>query len=276
MSEVPFRGRQITPVQQAVNDLSRHFAVLPISLTEKKPVDEGGQLIKWKPYQERRPTNDELRRWFAPDRNIAVICGQISGGLCILDIDNVKLADEVSGDIPLRYSTSLTRSPRVGGGLHVWCIETQARTRSEDIDDVGELKAEGSLVLVPPSKKDGRPYTYISSDTIAVVPDARVYFLEILRAFDVTPPPPQTSGPLPEILRAGHRHKPLLSLAGSMRRRGASVAAILAALEVTNAERCDPPLEQRWLEQIANSMERYPAGDEVAPNRRRRVLEASR
>jgi putative DNA primase/helicase len=49
----------------------------------------------------------------------------------------------------------------------------------------------------------------------------------------------------------------LLSLAGSVRRRGCSRAEILALLSEVNRRRCVPPLDDRELELIATSACRY-------------------
>jgi hypothetical protein len=65
-------------------------------------------------------------------------------------------------------------------------------------------------------------------------------------------------GRIPE----GQRNAALASLAGSMRRRGASVGAITAALQAENRLRCDPPLPENEIGRIAASIARYrPASD---------------
>src|SRR5262249_24746943 len=49
----------------------------------------------------------------------------------------------------------------------------------------------------------------------------------------------------------------LCSLAGSMRKRGMSAGAILAALTVENEGRCEPPLPAHQVEKIARSVGGY-------------------
>jgi putative DNA primase/helicase len=67
--------------------------------------------------------------------------------------------------------------------------------------------------------------------------------------------------PLPNQMGEGERDTLLTSLAGSMRRRGASEDAILAALREENATRCNPPLDDRQLRKIAKSIaSKPPAG----------------
>jgi hypothetical protein len=79
-----------------------------------------------------------------------------------------------------------------------------------------------------------------------------------------TGPKATDDGRIPE----GGRNIHLASLAGSMRRRGMSPAAIEAALLIENAERCDPPLPQDEVRGIAISVSRYepkPGGEEPPP-----------
>jgi putative DNA primase/helicase len=55
------------------------------------------------------------------------------------------------------------------------------------------------------------------------------------------------------------RNNALTSLAGSMRRKGMSEAAIEAALQAENVSRCDPTLDENEVSAIAASIMRYPA-----------------
>jgi hypothetical protein len=55
----------------------------------------------------------------------------------------------------------------------------------------------------------------------------------------------------------GQRNDTLMSLAGTMRRRGMGAEEIEAALLVTNNKRCDPPLATDEVKKIASSVCRY-------------------
>lgn len=70
------------------------------------------------------------------------------------------------------------------------------------------------------------------------------------------------AAPLPETIPIHSRNKTLTSLAGSMRRRNASEAAILAALRETNYQ-CQPPMDDADLTTIARSVAKYRAGRET-------------
>lgn len=81
---------------------------------------------------------------------------------------------------------------------------------------------------------------------------------EVLEGTDPSPPDHEAVGdelhPIPE----GHRNVELTSLAGTMRKRRFSLAAILAALLAENETRCTPPLPINEVRRIAASVGRYP------------------
>lgn len=68
----------------------------------------------------------------------------------------------------------------------------------------------------------------------------------------------KATAPVGETIKEGARNANLASLAGTMRRRGAGEAAILAALKEENRSRCVPPLEDEEVERIARSIAKYP------------------
>ena len=63
------------------------------------------------------------------------------------------------------------------------------------------------------------------------------------------------------LILTGQRNTVLASLAGTMRRRGMSGAAIGAALAAENSARCHPPLVADEVQRIARSVARYAPGD---------------
>lgn len=75
-------------------------------------------------------------------------------------------------------------------------------------------------------------------------------------------PAPRVEDKIPE----GRRHSRLVSLAGSMRRRGMGAEEIYAALSVANERRCDPPMGAEDVRKIAESVEGlYEPAAEVVP-----------
>ena len=54
----------------------RGWSIIPIKAGTKKPA------VKWEQYQKERPDENQLQEWFASGKNnIAVIVGEVSGGL---------------------------------------------------------------------------------------------------------------------------------------------------------------------------------------------------
>jgi Mrp family chromosome partitioning ATPase len=66
-----------------------------------------------------------------------------------------------------------------------------------------------------------------------------------------------------DVISQGLRHKTLLSLAGSMRRRGMSAEEIAAALKVTNQRRCQPPLDETEVLELCQDIAQRYAPEEI-------------
>lgn len=74
----------------------------------------------------------------------------------------------------------------------------------------------------------------------------------------------------------GKRHAHLISLAGSMHRRGMSTNAMGDALTRENMERCVPPLEQADIVGILQSASKWPTVGDLVPGERKDVGNADR
>lgn len=119
------------------------MAVPPRSKARRRP---------WRHLQTRRPTLEEVERDFGAedgDANVALICGTVSGGLVILDVDGREAEAKVrSLDLPP------TRTARAVRGPHLyWRTSDRVATRRLALGDGSalELRGEGSYVLAPPS-----------------------------------------------------------------------------------------------------------------------------
>jgi RecA-family ATPase len=78
------RFEDLPALERARQLVRSGFSIIPIPPAEKIP--EKG--MEWKPYQERKPTDDELVRWFGNGRpcNMAIVTGAISG-IVVIDTD---------------------------------------------------------------------------------------------------------------------------------------------------------------------------------------------
>lgn len=83
-SVTEYSGGSVSKVkiaEVAANYVSAGFSIIPVGKDKRSP-------ISWAAYQKKRPSLDEVRRWFSNSRNgIAIITGKISGNLEVLDID---------------------------------------------------------------------------------------------------------------------------------------------------------------------------------------------
>jgi putative DNA primase/helicase len=120
-----------------------------------------------------------------------------------------------------------------------------------------DVRGDGGYIVVPPSiHPNGRAYRWIPGRALGDLPRAPLApeLIAVLR-----PQPPVRSGApaVPAQIPAGMRNTTLCSLAGIMRQRNMSLAAIRAALLVENRTRCAPPLAEEEVRAIVRSISRY-------------------
>jgi putative DNA primase/helicase len=235
-------------------------------LNGKEPRVKGGFRIA---------TTDErtIRRWWKkwPDANIGIACDSEHGPV-VIDLDEPK-DEEVSGfqflkTLELPREGLVTRSAvSREGRLHLYFLPMRDGTRlkrmirpftHKDQKVAMDILGDGGYVVAPPSiHPDTRePYRWEQRIDLAPFPKRLFRFLHKRSIKKIAPP-------LPAIIREGERDQLLTSLAGTMRRRGASPRAILEALRIENASRVRPPLADDQLQKIAKSIgNKAPAGEE--------------
>ena len=148
--------------------LEKGFSVIPIAYRDKRP------LIKWKEYQSRRPSREEVEKWFKGKQkiNIGIVCGRVSGNLVVLDFDNKEVFKKFLSSLPpeLKDAFNFTWIIETGRGYQVpFRLEDEnavPRTKPKLIEGV-DIKAEGGYVVVPPSiHPSGKQYKFIEGTEI--------------------------------------------------------------------------------------------------------------
>jgi len=134
------------------------FTVIPVDYGTKKPS------VEWKQFQERKPTEEELKAWFDNGEpvNVGVV---VSGDFVCIDFDNeesfLKLFSEDERK-RLLEDTLVTRTRR---GYHVW-FRSKEPCGSFKVAELGiEVfsAASGRFVMMPPSlHPDGSQYRFMS------------------------------------------------------------------------------------------------------------------
>jgi len=182
----------------------------------------------WAPFMERLPTQSELEKWFncwGSRSGIAVVCGQVSGNLEVIDIDSAEYAERWLSRVSAQASGLLDklvlvqtprpglhayfRCPVIGGSAKVAAIAVPSENGEQvNAETIIETRGEGGYALIPPTPPwchpTGRTYTYFSVRTLVdvqiITPDERTALFDIARSFHAPPVrlrvvPPRTSSP---------------------------------------------------------------------------------
>lgn len=142
--------------------IKREFSVIPLQSNSKLPVAG----LRWKPYQYRRATIEEVFDWYTKfgDINIGVICGRISN-LVVIDVDNERQLLELLKVIPDLFNTCYVKTKR---GYHFYFFtngdDIRSTSRLFGLDGI-ELKAKGRYVVSAGSIVSGFRYKYVKSLT---------------------------------------------------------------------------------------------------------------
>lgn len=212
--------------------------------------------------------------------NVAIATGS---GLVVLDVDTNhdagKYGDETLADLEQQYGklpdtwTCLTG----GGGVHYYFrCEDPAMTVGVEFAPGLDYRGAGGYVIAPPSihPTTGRAYEWEASSTPANVPLAPLpeWLHRLMLQGKAKDRSTAHSAEDMEQVQEGRRNDVLFKLASSLRARGLSQKAIIAALMEENRSRCSPPLPNREVETIAKSAGRYEQGEVKTPVTPRPVL----
>jgi putative DNA primase/helicase len=221
----------------------------------------------WKRYQEQRPSAEDLRRKWRdnPTLNVGMALGPVSD-LVRVDVDGpggeARLHDLSGGDLTPTLEFTSGRANGGRGLLYRIPEGVALRTTSQSPNAGEELRfqAKGAQTVLPPSRHhSGTRYSWTpghgpSEIEAAIMP---AWLIDQLRAAGTRTTAKARTLTDGEVIHQATRNETLTSLAGTMRRRGMSEAAILAALAVVNEQQCDPPLPEDEVVAIARSVARY-------------------
>ena len=137
--------------------VKKGFSLIPLAVNTKIPIKG----FRWKGYQYRRPTVEEVLNWYTNygDINIGVICGKISK-LVVIDVDNERQLLELLKVIPNLFDTCYVKTKR-GYHFYFWTNgdDIKSTSRLFGLDGI-ELKAKGRYVVSANSIVDGFKYKY--------------------------------------------------------------------------------------------------------------------
>jgi hypothetical protein len=160
------------PDPRSMRALAEHYVTdLGFSVLPLKPGTKGPPLLpEWKTYIQRRPNREELDQWFnGSPRNIAIVCGQVSGGLTVIDYDDDRAFTYCHAKSDELAHETLTAS--TGKGHHVYVLIRggahprnytlrQGTTKYLPVD----IKGEGGYVVAPCSvHPSGKQYAFLGT-----------------------------------------------------------------------------------------------------------------
>lgn len=206
----------------ALAALRAGYSVVPIRRAPPKT-----PAVKWRPYADQRMTETEARRLFAGEVGMAVLGGQASEGLVILDFDERAAYDaftllaEEDGLFETLHSLPVVSTP--SGGRHLYFrAPFRVGNRKLAMTREGlcriETRGHGGYALCPPTDgrfhPDGKPYRFLRGGFLTVPSlneNAVRRLFALARRLDETPRRPvgfsspalDDYDPLDALLRAG-------------------------------------------------------------------------
>ncbi|HEX8104406.1 MAG TPA: bifunctional DNA primase/polymerase [Solirubrobacteraceae bacterium] len=187
-----------------------------------------------------------IRGWWAtwPHARAGMATGAASG-LVVLDVDPRHGGDDALHDLEQHHGalpTTLTVCTP-SGGQHIYFRDPAAlRPSAGRVGSGLDVRADASYVVAA-----GTPGYVVDLDA---PPASLPTWLEQL-ARGSTPAAASRAAEVPAIIPEGTRRAALLSLAGTLRRRGLTASEMLPTLRAVNRRRARPPLPEQELGRIA-------------------------
>lgn len=193
-------------------------------------------------------TNDleQIRKWWNenPNYNIGLVTGI---GLMVIDVDVKNGKDGIASlkqhgkELP---TTATVRTPTEG--LHIYYhVEDKISNRVNLYDGI-DIRGDGGYIVAPPSIIDGKQYISIN-DCPIVKADEKVYtFLNVIKKAN--------QPDVEDVIKKGQRNDTLFKIACVLYAKGLSINGILAALKEENNTKCVPPLSDKEVERICESV----------------------
>lgn len=184
-------------MSKEIKDKAKEYLKAQLSVIPTKE-DKLPALPTWKPYQSQRIKEDEVEGLFtgANVKGLAIICGAISGGLEVIDVDTKhdttgSLWDELRGliedNLPELYSR-LVIAQTISGGYHIYyrCSSIAGNLKlstKKNREVLVETRGEGGYVIAPPTTG----YKYIQGDPgniPTITPEEREILFSISKSFN--------------------------------------------------------------------------------------------
>lgn len=259
--------QQTAMLDAALGYAARGWRVFPLRDGGKKPRFDQWQI---------KATADagQVRRWWErwPNANM----GMPTGPLVAIDLDLTPTEDGRETWEAIKAETGIddggawvNLTPRGGHHLIFESNGPEIRNSTAKLGPGVDVRGAGGYVVLPPSRVNGKGYDWEVSnhpddgDTVPLPP-------QLIALLTAAGKAKAAAEPVGAVIPKGTRNDTLTSLAGTMRRRGLGADAIEAALQVENANRCQPPLGEKDVQTIAASIGKKEPGEAAETTERRK------
>ena len=245
----------------AIDYASRGIAVFPLKPRDKAPITKHG-------VHEATTNFDQIKKWWSkhPSANIGIACGQVSGGLLVVDLDrkpngvdgldSLNEWERDNGNLP-----ETVRSITGSGGAHIFYrIKGEGKNRVNLLEGV-DIRSDGGYVVAPPSiHNNGNPYEWEYDPEEYPIADADDTVLKLLNTGKTKQ---LDKFVMPGKVGSGKRNDTIYKLACSLQARGLDDEVIISTCIGTNIKQCDPPLSDEEVVKIVESALRHDKGTSV-------------
>lgn len=246
------------------------IAVFPLIEKDKKPLTANG-------FKDATTDPEKIEEWWSvhPNANVGIATGDMSGGLVAIDMDIdkekgkdgyhafLKWCDENFLVLPDSWLSITGR-----GGYHlIYRSLFPVPSKIGWLEDV-DIRANGGYIVAPPSihpngtryewEQDPAEYELITTDDI----DVEFIMNSVLASNKSNTEPLK----VPDVIPEGHRDEFMFKLACKYQAMGMSDDAMLAALQIENKTRCQPPLTDKEIKQKVKQAQKYAKGEVVSVN----------
>ncbi len=210
---------------------------------------------------------DIIREWWGkyPAAGVGIATGKHSGFFA-LDVDHAHNGSEtLTALLDLNGGLPETVLQQTGGGGRHFLFEyppVELRNSAGKLGPGLDTRAEGGYICAAPTvHPSGNLYRWIVAPSQHIVTPAPDWMLQALIS---KAPAPGVVGQDGNVYPKGTRHAAMVSLAGTMRKRGMTEAAILAAI-LLEAERFEPPATESDIQALKATVKRVCNYEPTAP-----------
>lgn len=247
-----------TFLDAAIEYAGKGMAVFPLKPKDKKPLTAHG-------VKDATTDFDTITKWWKrnPNANIGIACGQVSGGLLVIDLDERENGvsgfdslhewESANGELP---ETARTITGK--GGSHIlYRVDHKENNRVDLLDGI-DVRSDGGYIVAPPSiHPNGNRYEWEYDPEEYDIAEANETVMQLLAVGKKVEVDNFT---MPDKISSGKRNDTIYKVACSLQAKGLGDGAIYAACRAENQSKCDPPLAEDEVDKIVQSALKHDKG----------------